>query len=256
MSRFARQGVRQSPIQALQVINMDVCDKKRELKLPPPWRKLGFGIAQIVRVDFMLIPRLAAALLAIAAVTTPGLAEEMTDTQLLQLFQSQRDAFQAAKLSGVGQTRGLTLVTVDTVQAIALAPELTAPTLDQTATTLPSNDGNVTVLAEPGQPVVPLVDQTATIETSSSLVQPVVFGALSPELQINLNIRFPFDSAVLTPDQKPTLDQMCKVMRGSDINLFRIVGHTDTSGSTEYNQKLSQLRAEEVKRFQIGRAHV
>ena len=36
-----------------------------------------------------------------------------------------------------------------------------------------------------------------------------------------------------------------------DIQLFRIVGHTDSSGSESYNDKLSKLRAEEVKRHMV-----
>ncbi len=49
-------------------------------------------------------------------------------------------------------------------------------------------------------------------------------------------------------DQQPALDQMCRVMKASDIKLFRIMGHTDSAGSDAYNEKLSLLRAEEVKR--------
>jgi outer membrane protein OmpA-like peptidoglycan-associated protein len=36
------------------------------------------------------------------------------------------------------------------------------------------------------------------------------------------------------------------------VRAFRIIGHTDSSGSDVYNQKLSQLRAEEVGRHLIN----
>ena len=69
--------------------------------------------------------------------------------------------------------------------------------------------------------------------------------------QVNVQISFDFDSAALRADQKPKLAALCKVIESIDIQLFRIVGHTDSSGSESYNDKLSKLRAEEVKRHMV-----
>ncbi len=63
-----------------------------------------------------------------------------------------------------------------------------------------------------------------------------------------MRISFDYDSATIKDDQKPVLDQMCRVINASDIKLFRIMGHTDSAGSDAYNQELSMSRAEEVKR--------
>lgn len=41
-------------------------------------------------------------------------------------------------------------------------------------------------------------------------------------------------------------------MKAADVDVFRIVGHTDSSGSDAYNERLSLLRAEEVKRYLVG----
>ena len=79
----------------------------------------------------------------------------------------------------------------------------------------------------------------------------VVFGEFAPELQLNIAIRFAFDSASIAPDQRPALDKMCSAMRQSDVALFRIVGHTDAKGSDSYNETLSKLRAEEVRRWLV-----
>lgn len=70
--------------------------------------------------------------------------------------------------------------------------------------------------------------------------------------QVNIAISFDFDSATLRADQKPKLASMCEAMSGVDVQVFRIIGHTDASGSDSYNQRLSQLRAEEVKRFLVS----
>ncbi len=237
-------------------------------------------------------------------VAAPVLAEEYTDAQLLNLFQTQRDAFRAARASDLGQARGLTLVTVDNVNidattevqglaaldssadgagvsisgvqdatttadllpltqpegldqvdTVALTGKAPNPDLTDTAPTLAD--------ATPEQDRLIVAGQTDTVPALSSetptLVaaaegpnEPLVFGRLDPQLQVNLFIRFAFDSAALSDDQRPKLDQMCGVMQNSDVNLFRIVGHTDTSGTDEYNQRLSQLRAQEVGRYLVA----
>jgi OmpA-OmpF porin, OOP family len=194
--------------------------------------------------------------LCLAAISAPAAAQDLTDDQLLELFHKQRDAFRAATSSGMGKTRGLTLVTVDPV-AGAGAPAadqggVTALTTDPAATQ-PSGGGDATgavsVTADPSVTTTAPTGLATADQATDTAPQPVVFGDLAPDLQVNVKIRFAFDSAALTPDQKPLLDQLCKVMSGSDIRLFRIVGHTDASGTDAYNRQLSQLRADEVRRY-------
>lgn len=85
---------------------------------------------------------------------------------------------------------------------------------------------------------------TATVTAAPQ----VVIAELPKDEQVNINISFDFDSSALRADQKPRLAALCNVMKSTDVQLFRIVGHTDSSGSASYNEKLSLLRAEEVKR--------
>jgi OOP family OmpA-OmpF porin len=70
--------------------------------------------------------------------------------------------------------------------------------------------------------------------------------------QVNIRIAFDFDSAALRDDQKSKLATLCEVINAIEIDKFRIVGHTDASGSAGYNQRLSLLRAEEVKRYLVS----
>lgn len=70
--------------------------------------------------------------------------------------------------------------------------------------------------------------------------------------QINIRIAFDFDSAALNGSEKVKLAAMCEAMQISDIDVFRIVGHTDASGTASYNERLSLLRAQEVKRHLIS----
>ena len=199
----------------------------------------------------MKLPVLAFAVFC-AAGSLGAQAQDLTDDELLELFNAQRDAFEAAKKSGVGKTRGLTLVTVDTAVApgaptTEMSSTLDAPALDGTTTTTIGQTDTATVVG-----TAPTAPTTTTTAEAKPLVQPVVFGKLDQDKQVNVKIKFAFDSAALSPDQKPKLAQLCSVMQRSDINLFRIVGHTDAKGSDEYNEKLSLLRAEEVKRYFIS----
>jgi OmpA-OmpF porin, OOP family len=70
--------------------------------------------------------------------------------------------------------------------------------------------------------------------------------------QVNIRISFDFDSSALREDQKPRLATLCNVMRDIDIERFRVVGHTDAVGDHAYNQRLSLMRAEEVKRYLVN----
>ena len=209
-----------------------------------------------------------------AAVVFPGVsaAQELSDQALLNLFIAQRDAFKAAQSSGTGKTRGLTLVTVEDVDVTTETAGLAAPaTADPGATSATTETGVVVATAPqgpatpdsdtvtiatdaPAAPTTPAepTDQVVVAAAEATPKAPVVFGDLAPEMQVNVRIEFDFDSAALTPTQKPKLTQLCNVMKSADINLFRIVGHTDASGSDAYNEKLSLLRAQEVQRYFIN----
>ena len=110
----------------------------------------------------------------------PGLAQQISDEELLERFQTQRDAFRSASESGMGRTRGLTLVTVD---------DASAPSTETTAD-LPVG-GGATVTSVPATErndgLKPLISAQAPKPT------PVVFGKLDPDLQVNVRIEFAFE---------------------------------------------------------------
>lgn len=69
---------------------------------------------------------------------------------------------------------------------------------------------------------------------------------------VNVSIVFDFDSAALRPDQTSKLASLCGAMKEVEVEVFRIVGHTDAAGAEDYNERLSRLRAEEVKRHLVS----
>ena len=99
-------------------------------------------------------------------------------------------------------------------------------------------------------------NQQSTVAAEAEPDTPVesntTYVELAPEEQVNIQISFDFDSSALREDQKPKLATLCTVIKNVDIGVFRIIGHTDTSGSASYNERLSLLRAQEVKRFLVG----
>jgi outer membrane protein OmpA-like peptidoglycan-associated protein len=65
---------------------------------------------------------------------------------------------------------------------------------------------------------------------------------------VNLTVNFTNGSADLTPDAIHTLDALGRALASRDLASyrFRIEGHTDTVGSSDYNHTLSERRAEAV----------
>jgi outer membrane protein OmpA-like peptidoglycan-associated protein len=66
-------------------------------------------------------------------------------------------------------------------------------------------------------------------------------------------VNFEFDKARLTPNAKTILDNVGdELVANPQINV-ELGGHTDSKGSDEYNQKLSERRAKSVVQYLVGR---
>lgn len=64
---------------------------------------------------------------------------------------------------------------------------------------------------------------------------------------------FDFDKAVLKPEGKAKLDDLTSKMGAITLEVIIAVGHTDSVGSDEYNQKLSARRSEAVKAYLVSK---
>ncbi|MGV8986882.1 MAG: OmpA family protein [Cypionkella sp.] len=102
-----------------------------------------------------------------------------------------------------------------------------------------------------GLVIAPSDGAAAPADPSAALPANTTYVAMDPNAQVNIQINFAFDSAALGPNELPKLSTLCDVVKASDIPKFKIIGHTDSSGSAGYNQNLSTLRAEEVKRHLV-----
>ncbi|WP_373990542.1 OmpA family protein [Duganella sp. BuS-21] len=64
---------------------------------------------------------------------------------------------------------------------------------------------------------------------------------------------FDFDKSAVKPDGKAALDELLLKLQGMNTEVMVTVGHTDSVGSNDYNQKLSLRRAEAVKAYLVSK---
>ena len=64
------------------------------------------------------------------------------------------------------------------------------------------------------------------------------------------SVKFPVDENALSPEAEARLSELVQRLRAENRNVYlEIQGHTDSTGSAEYNQRLGEARAEAVRRF-------
>jgi outer membrane protein OmpA-like peptidoglycan-associated protein len=76
--------------------------------------------------------------------------------------------------------------------------------------------------------------------------------------KIDLDIYFDFNSATITAKAEPQLKELGDALRSSQLGNSVVVlsGHTDAKGSDEYNQQLSERRAESVKNYLVDKLKI
>mgnify|MGYP006363450923 FL=1 len=74
-------------------------------------------------------------------------------------------------------------------------------------------------------------------------------------IKLNLpdGVTFDFNRADLKPQFYPALDQVASTMAEYNQTIVEVSGHTDSVGSDEYNQGLSERRASAVANYLTGR---
>jgi OmpA-OmpF porin, OOP family len=63
------------------------------------------------------------------------------------------------------------------------------------------------------------------------------------------DVLFDFDKSVIKPEGRSKLDDLASKMKGINLEVVIAIGHADSIGSDEYNQRLSLRRAESVKAY-------
>jgi outer membrane protein OmpA-like peptidoglycan-associated protein len=78
-------------------------------------------------------------------------------------------------------------------------------------------------------------------------------ASVRPPASFDITLNFPFNSADLTPDTREKLDRVAKALTDpSTVKLGIVIsGHTDARGAADYNQLLSERRAQAVRQFLV-----
>jgi OOP family OmpA-OmpF porin len=77
-------------------------------------------------------------------------------------------------------------------------------------------------------------------------------GVGSCVVTINLNVEFDTDKAVVKDKYRNEIKKVADFMKKYPNTTAVIEGHTDNTASAEYNQKLSEARANSVKHYLIN----
>ena len=76
---------------------------------------------------------------------------------------------------------------------------------------------------------------------------------LAGRLHVDMNVHFAFDSADLQEVDRATLDEFAQVLREHhDQAQVTVEGFADPAGSTNYNLRLGQRRADAVRDYLVG----
>jgi len=70
---------------------------------------------------------------------------------------------------------------------------------------------------------------------------------------VGVPVEFAFNSAEILPENEPQLDAIAEGIKMTNGLSVVVEGHTDAHGSGRYNEKLSLLRAEAVRKYLVHR---
>lgn len=110
-------------------------------------------------------------------------------------------------------------------------------------------------------PCDPTISRVAAAPTPPAAETPVAAApaALVPakprpqKVSFSADALFAFDKSGLKPEGRAMLDDLALQLNGAAYETILVTGHADRIGRPAYNQKLSVQRADEVKRYLVGK---
>jgi OOP family OmpA-OmpF porin len=96
--------------------------------------------------------------------------------------------------------------------------------------------------------------QRAAAPEGQSQRAPIGEAEVLPQtINLSADAFFDFDKSVLKPRAKTILDEMVNTLAGTQYETIAVTGHTDRIGAAEYNQRLSERRANAVKDYLVSK---
>jgi len=103
-------------------------------------------------------------------------------------------------------------------------------------------------------PVPPPVAVVAPPPAPAPAPTPLVVAPPAPppiieQISLSSDVLFEFNKADLRPAGQQKLDEIADRLKGANVQQIAAIGHADRIGSEDYNQQLSEKRAEAVKQY-------
>ena len=111
---------------------------------------------------------------------------------------------------------------------------------------------NLSVEAAPAVPAASVATEARPAAVGSASGPAFALAAAAaPRPSLSLLIQFDFNSARVRPESQQSLATLSQALQSSELmnSRFAVEGHTDAKGGTDYNQKLSEARAQAVRDF-------
>jgi outer membrane protein OmpA-like peptidoglycan-associated protein len=151
--------------------------------------------------------------------------------------------------AALSMTAGLALAADSNVSADQIVTALRAKPLTRGLSTGPQSDAAATArIREIG--FVQTLRNRKTRSLSMGEREEIAEIA-STKPKIDLDIQFDYNSAEISKTSMPSVQELGKALSNPDLkgSTFVVAGHTDAIGGEEYNQGLSERRAESIKRY-------
>ena len=117
----------------------------------------------------------------------------------------------------------------------------------------PCDPTNRRVAAAPAPAPQAAVVAAAPPAPPAAIPQPEPAKPLPQKLSFSADALFAFDKSMLKPEGKAMLEDLVRQLNGATYDVVSATGHTDRFGSNEYNQKLSERRANAVKEYLVSK---
>lgn len=142
------------------------------------------------------------------------------------------------------------VVSYETLDGKEVGKVQTDPTTGEYTIALPAGQEYQYIAKVKGYlPISENVDLTNQKE-SKSFINDMIMAPVKEKAEIVLNnVFFAFDSYDLLASSKSELNRMVEVMKDNSQIEVVIIGHTDSTGPEEYNQMLSEKRAQSVVNY-------
>jgi OOP family OmpA-OmpF porin len=108
-------------------------------------------------------------------------------------------------------------------------------------------------VAPPPAPVAERAEPAPAPEPNTLAQQESPRGPVLEKVSLSTDVLFEFNRAELKPEGKQKLDELAGRIQDANLEAVVATGHADRIGKEEYNQTLSEKRAEAVKDYLDGK---